>query len=331
MWSRGHAGVIWIVRPSSSAVGVAAGCGILAGISAAGCGVSRGSSRCRGRGSGIAVLIVRLLALRLALQDLLVTVLERGGGGGSGRGGGSAGVDACYGMVDDTDMLLVRTDAVCRMRVSRGMAMAAVHLMAILVDVDVDAADGPDAEEPRGAGHGDDAAAGGLLDLALLELLLEHGLPDPSARVGEPVLELLLVDAGLVHEHDLVLRRGVGVREVLRGEQPGLEGGHGSGRQFSAGLAGLLGRGGGVVSVVGLRRLDVCHVETLAVGAVVGEAVGRLGDGPLLAGLGLAAAATGRGLRLIRLRTRLTRGLALAWTLVLIQGDAVDVDVDLPR
>lgn len=52
-------------------------------------------------------------------------------------------------------------------------------------------------------------------ELARLQLLLEHGLPDPSSGVGEPVLELLLVDASLLHEHDLILRRGVRVGEVL--------------------------------------------------------------------------------------------------------------------
>ena len=76
-----------------------------------------------------------------------------------------------------------------------------------------------------GSGRGDDGGArcksdhcptASLGHLALLKLLLEHGLPDSPPGVGEPVLELLLVDAGFLHKHDLVLRRGVGVGEVLR-------------------------------------------------------------------------------------------------------------------
>mmetsp|Transcript_13720 Transcript_13720/g.31306 ORF Transcript_13720/g.31306 Transcript_13720/m.31306 type:complete len:340 (+) Transcript_13720:1285-2304(+) len=73
-------------------------------------------------------------------------------------------------------------------------------------------------------------------ELARLELLLEHGLPDPPPGVGEPVLELFLVDAGLLHEHDLVLRRGVRVGEVLGAEEPSLERRHGPRGELAAAL-----------------------------------------------------------------------------------------------
>ena len=60
-----------------------------------------------------------------------------------------------------------------------------------------------------------DGARSSLCHLALLELLLEHGLPNPPPSVCKPVFELLLVDASLLHEHDLILWRGVWVSEVL--------------------------------------------------------------------------------------------------------------------
>lgn len=53
-------------------------------------------------------------------------------------------------------------------------------------------------------------------ELPRLELLLEHRLPNPPSGVREPVLELLLVDPGLLHEHGLILGGGVRVGEVLR-------------------------------------------------------------------------------------------------------------------
>ena len=96
-------------------------------------------------------------------------------------------------------------------------------------------------------------------ELARLELLLEHGLPDPPPGVGEPVLELLLVDAGLLHEHDLILRRGVRVGEVLGAEEPSLERRHGPRGELAAALRlGLASPAAGAVIV-----LVVGHVTRL--------------------------------------------------------------------
>ena len=72
-------------------------------------------------------------------------------------------------------------------------------------------------------------------ELGRLLLLLEHGLPDPLPGVDEPVLELLLVHARLLHEHDLFRLRGVRVGEVLGTQEPRRErrdGAHGELRPF---------------------------------------------------------------------------------------------------
>mmetsp|Transcript_19114 Transcript_19114/g.39403 ORF Transcript_19114/g.39403 Transcript_19114/m.39403 type:complete len:265 (-) Transcript_19114:329-1123(-) len=95
--------------------------------------------------------------------------------------------------------------------------------------------------------------------LPRLQLLLQHWLPNPPPGVGEPVLELFLVDARFLHEEDLILGGGVGMGEVLGREEPGFEDGHGAGGEFAAGFPGgafaaagrgLVVVGGGVVVVV---------------------------------------------------------------------------------
>ena len=73
--------------------------------------------------------------------------------------------------------------------------------------------------------------------LALFNLLLQHGLPYSTPGIREPILELLLVNARLLHQHGLILRRRVGMRKVLRREEPGFQGLDGSGGQLATGLA----------------------------------------------------------------------------------------------
>ena len=69
--------------------------------------------------------------------------------------------------------------------------------------------------QARSSTHGHNASCSRLLDLSLLQLLFQHWFPDPPPRVGKPVLELLLINASLLHEHDLVLRGGIRMRKVL--------------------------------------------------------------------------------------------------------------------
>ena len=93
-------------------------------------------------------------------------------------------------------------------------------------------------------------------------LFLEHGFPYSSAGVGKPVLELLLVDSRLLHEHGLILWSRVRMRKMFWREQPerktgkiaptkqrasellnhlpSLESVHGACRQLSARLAAAL-------------------------------------------------------------------------------------------
>ncbi len=113
----------------------------------------------------------------------------------------------------------------------------------------------------------DNSSTSRLGHFSLFKLFFEHGFPNPPPGVGEPVLELLLINACFLHEHDLILWRGVWVGKVLRREQPCLEGGNGSGGQLPAGLAALLRLnglfivfvGGSDITRLGLGLLDVSH------------------------------------------------------------------------
>jgi hypothetical protein len=78
-------------------------------------------------------------------------------------------------------------------------------------------------------------------EFSLFNLFLEHGFPYPSPCVSKPVLELFLVDPSLLHEHGLILRRGIGMGKVLRRKQPRLECCDSSSGQLSTGLVPSLG------------------------------------------------------------------------------------------
>ena len=105
------------------------------------------------------------------------------------------------------------------------------------------------------------ARSTGGCDFPLLDLLLEHRLPDAPPSIREPVLQLFLVDTSLLHEHGLILGSRVGVREVLRREQPRLERCYGARGELTArfGPPSLaIAASGVVVVIVGIR-----HAETL--------------------------------------------------------------------